>query len=467
VYRGLLWLAIIDLSRAWLRSGLAALAIGLAILAVAIFENQVAAQQAEVLAGYEKLGASTFIVELSGIGDDEVDPLAGASRSAGGVLSVEAPYSGIDLKLAADISFLVFKNEQQQEYLGARTSVIGVDKAFDLSRDYYVNFHHFNPEAPELVLGIPLLSSEPLKPPDRHQVEAASAVTEYVGVRPQTEAIVELIYAGATPAITRRFEGIQLVGTFDAAGPDQGRFEPFWRFASRGEDVLTVRRPDAAEYASTTTLPTVLSADLIREFLRGVQAELAAHGQAPGDLPARSQLVIHANSIAEVPAAEANVSSVLKERKLSEGCDNPAPRSFCIRLPERNNFRAAFQEQAKIGAGGTFFIALLLAIGAVGAAGLQVQSVVRNWRTFGVLQAIGFTPSQILGYHGIQLCVILLAGIAFVAIVSFALPPAIGLSLTSTAWASTVFVLSTVVATLPPLLWPLYRAPAELVGDAP
>jgi hypothetical protein len=119
VYRGLLWLAVIDLSRAWLRSGLAALAIGLAILAVAIFESQVAAHQTEVLAWYEKLGASTFVVELSGVGDDEIDTLADASRSSGDVLSVEAPYSGIDLKLAVDVSFLVFKNEQQQEYLGA------------------------------------------------------------------------------------------------------------------------------------------------------------------------------------------------------------------------------------------------------------------------------------------------------------------------------------------------------------
>jgi hypothetical protein len=261
VYRGLLWLAVIDLSRAWLRSGLAVVAIGLAILAVAIFESQVAAHQTEVLAGYEKLGASTFIVELSGVGDDEIAMLADASRSAGEVLSVEAPYSGSELKLAVDVSFLVFKNEQQQEYLGARTSVIGIDKAFDLSRDYYVNFHHFNPAAPELVLGVPLLSSESLKPPDHGQVEVASAVTDYVGVRPGTEAIIELIYAGTTPAVVRRFEGIQLVGTFDAAGPDQGRFEPFWRFASRGEEVLTVRRPDAAEYVSTTTLPTVLSAD--------------------------------------------------------------------------------------------------------------------------------------------------------------------------------------------------------------
>jgi hypothetical protein len=46
-----------------------------------------------------------------------------------------------------DTSFLVFHNEQQQEYLGARTSVLGVDRSFDLARDYYVDFHEINPQA--------------------------------------------------------------------------------------------------------------------------------------------------------------------------------------------------------------------------------------------------------------------------------------------------------------------------------
>jgi hypothetical protein len=136
-------------------------------------------------------------------------------------------------------------------------------------------------------------------------------------------------------------------------------------------------------------------------------------------------------------------------------------------LPERNNFRAAVQEQAKIGAGGSFFIALVLAIGAVGTAGLQAQTVIRRWRAFGVLQAIGFTPAQVLGYHGIQLCLILLAGVAFAATVSIALPPALALSLPSATWATAIFVLSTIVATLPVLFWPLSRPPAELIGDAP
>ena len=53
----------------------------------------------------------------------------------------------------------MFRNEQQQEYLGARTNVLGVDPNFDVARDYYVNFHDVNPKAPETVLGMPLLTT--------------------------------------------------------------------------------------------------------------------------------------------------------------------------------------------------------------------------------------------------------------------------------------------------------------------
>jgi hypothetical protein len=51
--------------------------------------------QSEVLASYEAAGAATFIVQLTGVADDEVDALAGSVRTISNVRSAEAPYSGI------------------------------------------------------------------------------------------------------------------------------------------------------------------------------------------------------------------------------------------------------------------------------------------------------------------------------------------------------------------------------------
>src|SRR5215831_13380594 len=240
--RGLLWLALADLGQAWLRSGLAALATAPAILAVAFFASQIKLHQSEVLAAYEAAGAATFIVQLTGVSDDEIDTLAGSVRTISDVRSAEAPYSGISGHIAADTSFLVFHNEQQQEYLGARTSVLGVDRSFELARDYYVDFHEINPLAPQIVLGMPLLvTTGEARPPGPQGVLVASGVADYVGVQPGAEAIVEIVYSGPGEPIIQRFDGLRLIGTFDMAGPDQGRFEPFWRFNAKGQDVLTVR----------------------------------------------------------------------------------------------------------------------------------------------------------------------------------------------------------------------------------
>src|SRR5215813_2859647 len=106
--RGLLWLALADLSRAWLRSGLAALAIAAAILAVAFFAGQIQLRQSEVLAAYETAGAATFVVQLTGVADDEIDGLAASVRTLGDVRSAESPYSGLSSNIAVDTSFLVF-----------------------------------------------------------------------------------------------------------------------------------------------------------------------------------------------------------------------------------------------------------------------------------------------------------------------------------------------------------------------
>jgi len=126
VRRGLLWLAFVDLRRAWVRSSLAALAIALALIAVTFFAGQITIRQTELLTGYEEAGASTFVVGLSKVDASDTANLVQALRSAADVQSVEAPYSGAELGLVADTSFVVFENEKQQESLGARTTALGV-----------------------------------------------------------------------------------------------------------------------------------------------------------------------------------------------------------------------------------------------------------------------------------------------------------------------------------------------------
>src|SRR5262249_58670197 len=105
-----------------------------------------------------------------------------------------------------------------------------------------------------------------------------------------------------------------------------------------------------------------------------VRADLEARGACLANPPSRDQLVIRASTIGNVPAVEMAVKSLLKERQLTEGCEGSTPRSFCLRLPERNNFQAAFQEQSKVGAGGSFFICLPIGLFGVGSARLPVQA---------------------------------------------------------------------------------------------
>jgi len=461
VHRGLFWLALIDLRQAWPRPGLAALAIAPAVLAVAFFASQIELRRAELLADYETAGAATFVVQLSGSADDETDSLAGSVRALGTVSSVEAPYTGIGGEIVADTSFLVFRNEQQQEYLGARTSVLGVDPNFDLARDYYVNFHDVNPKAPETVLGMPLLTTAgAARAPSAHEVLVASGVADYVGVQPGAEAIVELVYAGDKEPIVQRFEGLRLSGTFDLVGPDQGRFDPFWHFNAQGRDVLTVRPEDAG--AGPTSLPIVLNVEVVRDFLSTIRHELARRGTALARLPGRYQLVVRANSIADVTAAEAAVEQLLSQRGLTEGCNDHSSGSFCLRLPERNNFRTALEEQTKLGTGGAFFIALLLALVGIGTAGLQVQTVISRWRDYGVLQALGFTPGQILAYYGLQLILVLTSGVALAALVFLFLPAWSAMSLFT---AASLAGAAPAIAAVPVLLWPLWQPPATLLRD--
>jgi uncharacterized protein YndB with AHSA1/START domain len=149
-----------------------------------IFAGQIQLRQSEVLTEYEAADAATFVVQLTGVVDGEVDDLVGSVRTLNHVSSVEAPYSDIGTDIAVDTSFLVFRNERQQEYRGAQTSVLGVDRNFDLARDYYINFHEVNPQAPQIVLSMPLLvtAGKP-QPPGPQEVLVASGVGDYVCMR--------------------------------------------------------------------------------------------------------------------------------------------------------------------------------------------------------------------------------------------------------------------------------------------
>jgi hypothetical protein len=459
--RGLFWLAFADLRKAWLRSSLAALAIALALIAVTFFAVQIGLRQAELLTGYEASGAATFVIELGSVPTGEVANLIQALRSAVGVQSVEAPYNGTQLGLVADISFVVFENEKQQESLGARTTVVGVDRSFDPVRDYYVNFHDLNAKAPSAVLGAPLFAtSGTVRPPDRNEIVVPSGVSDYVGVRSGAEATVDLMYVNANPPIVRRFEKLGMIGTFELVGPDQGRFEPFWRLAARGSEVLTVRRPDAPK-GLATTLPILLNEQLLKEFLGFVGEEMATRGTPLPREAVAKELVVRANSVRAVPSVEGEAISLLDQRGLKQDCGTASEATFCLRVPERNNFEAALQEQRKLETGGSFFILLLLVLMAAGAAGLQIQLVLARWREIGILQAVGFSRVKVMLYFAIRLYTVLAAGIVIGAVAVGILP--VPGSAPTFVFAAGLTVVVASIAALPVLLWPLAQAPAQLL----
>jgi hypothetical protein len=123
----------------------------------------------------------------------------------------------------------------------------------------------------------------------------------------------------------------------------------------------------------------------------------------------------------------------------------------------------ALQEQRKLGAGGSFFVSLLFALIVVGAAGWQVQTVLTHWRDFGILQAVGFSRSQILYCYAVRLFVLLAISIGIAAFAMVPLPAGVAGSPSSFAWAAGLLVLATALAALPILFWPLSRPPAELI----
>jgi hypothetical protein len=442
------------------------LALALAVYAIALFGHQVELRQVEVLASYEAAGASSFVVELANTRDLDLDGLADALRAVDGVASIAAPYNGVGLGIGVDVSFEVFRNENQQEYLGARTSALGVDQSFDPVRDYYVDFHDLNANAPKSALGLPLFVMEgEARPPHKDEVLVATGISDYVGVRPGAKATIEFVYAGVTPAIVQRAEGLRLMGTFDMIGPDQGRFDPFWRFAARGREVLTIRRPGAGE-GVTTTLPTVVNAKLVHDFLAFIEAELHARNLTSRYVPTRGQFVARARSIGEVPMVQAALKSALEKRNIVDNCNDADQPAFCLRSPERNNFEAALREHTKVAKGANFFIILLLTLIGAGAGGLQVEMILRRWRDIGVLHAVGLSPCQILYCYIVELLLVLIAGVALAAIFAAVMPAGLTGSLASLASAAAIAIVVAGLAALPFLLWPLMRTPADVIRES-
>jgi hypothetical protein len=461
VFPGIFRLLLADLRSSWFQSVAAVLLIGAGIIGVAYFTTQARQTQLQVQAAYQEEGAATFVVELSGISDEELDRMLAAVRQLQDVGSANAPYNGLELGAQADVSFLVFENAKQKEYLGAHTSVLGVDPFFPLKTGYYVDFRWLNPSAPRTVLGIPLLPvAGEFRSPKVNEILLSSTVTDYVGVEPGAQATVELVYAGSDPPIVRHLDDLRLIGIFDIAGPDRGRIDPFWRLSYLGDPVLTVRGTGGTE---ATTVPVVLNMAVVQDFLRSVELQRRSSSTP---LPARSQLVVSATAMTNVPAAQKKVVSLLEAQglKLADEANKPGAHSYRVLLPERNNFVSAQREQHKIGTGGTYFVALLLILLAFGTGGLQVLATLTRWRDYGVLQAVGFSPVQILMVYGGQTLLVLVSAILFAGL-AVLLSSRLAHSREAFATAAILAVVATIAGSVPALLWPMRIRPVAMLKE--
>jgi hypothetical protein len=441
-------------------SGPTALSLAVTIVAISVLEWQTQIQQTIILRDYESAGATTFLADAA-VPENEIDDLERAVRELDVIAAVEAPYRGSDIDVIAETAFLVFENEKQQEYLGGRTAVLGASGGFDLARDYY---ERIGAAGEQPILGIPLIVTDGMaRPPVAGEALIPKSVAEYVGVRPGVLAIVELAHGlEAGESFARRYE-LRVIGTFDAIGPDDGRFAPLWRLAARGRDVLTVRRRDARELR--TTLPIVLNAELVRDFLGDVHRELRTQGSEAGEPSGRRQLVIRANSANDVTKTQTAVRQLLVTHGLREDCPRVTPGSFCLNLPTQNNFQTALSEQAKFGSGAGFFMALLLALGAIGNAGLQLQITISRWREHAILQALGFTPSQLLVRHILSLLLIFMMGVAVATAASVIVVPIFSGSFRSFATAAALCTATAMLGAVAVLIWPLRSHPGARIRE--
>jgi hypothetical protein len=442
----------------------AAILIGAGIVGVAYFAGQAQHTQSLVRAAYEQEGANNFVVEVSGRSDDEVDRVAAEVCQLTDVSSADVPYNGVELGVQADTSFLVFENAQQKEYLGAHNAVLGVGPLFKPRNGYYVDFRWLNRSAPRAVLGIPFLPvAGEFRPPQVDELLLPITVTDYVGVQPGARATVELVYANANPPIVRRLDNLRLVGTFDIAGPDRGRIDPFWRLSYIGEPLLTARGAGGTE---PTTVPVLLNETVVQDFLRTVESQLRLRRPSSNPAPARGQLVVAATSVADVPGVENEVVSVLEAQgmKPAGATDLPSARTFRILLPERNNFATAQREQQKIGTGATYFGILVLVLLVFATGGLQVVATLARWRDYGVLQAVGFSPGQICVIYGGQLLLVLTSAILFAGLVVL-FSSHTAESRRAFAIAAMLAAAATAAGTTPALLWPIAIRPAEMLKE--
>jgi hypothetical protein len=151
----------------------------------------------------------------------------------------------------------------------------------------------------------------------------------------------------------------------------------------------------------------------------------------------------------------------LRQRGLKDGCGAVGQATFCLQVPERNNFETALKEQEKLETGGSFFIFLLLALVAAGTAGLQVQLVLARWREIGILQAVGFSPVRVMLYLAIRLYAVLATGVVSAGAAVSILP--IARTASTFIFAAGVTLVAASLAALPVLLWPLTQAPAQLL----
>ena len=461
MFPGIFRLILADLRSSWFQAVAAVLLMGAGIIGVAYFTTQARQTLLQVQAAYQEEGAATFVVELSGISDEELDRTVAAVRQLQDVGSANAPYNGLELGAQADVSFLVFENAKQKEYLGAHTSVLGVDPFFPLKTGYYVDFRWLNPSAPRAVLGIPLLLvAGDFRSPEVNEILLPSTVTDYVGVQPGAQATVELIYAGSDPPIVRRLDDLRLIGVFDIPGPDRGRIDPFWRLSYVDEPLLTVRGTGGTE---ATTVPVLLNMAIVQDFVRSVELQRPSSSTP---LPARSQLVVSATAVANVPAAQKKVVSLLESQgfKLADEPNQPGAHSYRVLLPERNNFVSAQREQGKIGTGGTYFAGLLLILLAFGTGGLQVLATLTRWRDYGVLQAVGFSPGQILMVYGGRLLLVLTTAILFAGL-AVLLSSHLAGAREVFATAAVLAVLATIAGSVPALLWPMRTRPAAMLKE--
>ena len=211
-------------------------------------------------------------------------------------------------------------------------------------------------------------------------------------------------------------------------------------------------------------MPIVLNAELLREFLTE-QQKLQPSGIMSSDMVRRRQLVIRASATQNVPAMQEVVKQLLIARGLSANCPAISIGSFCIVLPERNNFLVAQREQAKFSAGAGFLTALLLALCAIGNAGLQLQAVISRWRDHAILQALGFTPSQLFLSSLLRLFVLFGTGIVGSAIIRLMTSPVFPGSFFAFAVAAALCAAASLFAEMPALLLPLRSHPGRQIRE--